>query len=86
MNVFHLRQGAVITSVNAQLIRMAPPGSQVCIVELMGDPADEKLADEVATVLATSRRSQLAERVVQGYQLGTLPEMRTRQYKLYFME
>ena len=85
MNVFQLHRGAALATVNAQLLRLAPPGARVCVVEVMGDSTDEQLAHEVATMLAASRSSDLVEKKVQGYQIGTLPEFRNKAYKLYFM-
>lgn len=85
MNVFHLQQGAAIGTLNAQIVRMAPQGAKICVLEVIGNEADEKLAADVATLLSSSRNSQLVETKVQGYQIGTLPEFRNRSYKLYFM-
>lgn len=85
MNVFQLTRGAALTSLNAQILRLAPAGTKVCVLELLGDPSDEQLAREVATLLAKQRSSELMERKVQGYQIGSLPEYRTKSYILYFM-
>lgn len=84
MNVFYLTGGA-LTTVSAQLSRLAPTGSKVCVVEAAGNPADEALAKQVADLLSQTRSSQLVEKKVQGYQIGSLPEFRNRSYKLYFM-
>lgn len=85
MNVFHLRQGATLQNVNSQLIRLAPPGSNICIVEAIGDPVDEQLATDVANLLGQNRSSKIVEQKVMGYQIGALPDFRNKPYKLYFI-
>lgn len=85
MNVFHLNQGASLTSLSAQLKKLAPSGANVCVVEAVGIPANETLAKQVADLLSAARSSQLIEKKVQGYQIGTLPEFRNKTYTLYFM-
>lgn len=84
MNVFYLTGGA-LTTVSAQLLRLAPGGSKVCVVEAAGNAADEALAKQVADLLSQARSSQLIEKKVQGYQIGALPDFRNKSYKLYFM-
>lgn len=85
MNVFNLRQGATIQSVNSQLIRLAPQGANICIVEAIGDAVDEQLAIEVANLLGQARSSKVVEQKVMGYQIGALPDFRNKPYKLYFI-
>jgi hypothetical protein len=85
VNVFHLRQGATLQNVNSQLIRLAPPGANVCIVEAVGDTVDEQLATDVANLLGQARSSKVVEQKVMGYQIGALPDFRNKPYKLYFI-
>jgi len=85
MNVFQLKQGATLTTVSAQLLRMAPRGANICVLEAIGDPTDEKLAADVANLLASSRSSEIFDRTCLGYQIGALPDFRNTTYKLYFI-
>ena len=85
MNVFQLHQGAALGTVNSQLLRLAPNGAKICIVEAIGDASDERLAEEVANLLGKQRGSMVMEHKVMGYQIGALPEFRNKPYKLYFM-
>jgi len=85
MNVFQITQGAALGTVNSQLLRLAPNGAKLCIVEAIGDASDEQLAADVANLLGTHRSSMVMEQKVMGYQIGALPEFRNKPYKLYFM-
>ncbi len=84
MNVFKLQAGG-LTDVSTQLLRLAPPGSKICVVEI--DVGDDQVifAREVANLIATKHSQRVTERTAQGYQLGASEQRRTTLYRMFFI-
>jgi membrane-bound ClpP family serine protease len=85
MNVFRLGAPGGMTDLSTQLVRLAPPGAKVCVVELDSPDGRVQFAEEIATTIRNSRQTSMISSTVQGYQLGSITEHRTSKYHIWFI-
>jgi hypothetical protein len=84
MNVFKVKGGDV-TSINAQLIRLAG-GCDTLVIESELVTEELEFARHVATLIAESTNCQVREISAFGYELGLAAKQRNLKYRIFCLD